>query len=71
VAVLAGAGIAWQQAVNGVLAVGVAAAIVPITGVLVLGLAAVAGQLVGALLLDLSCRPDQVRSRSPRSSARR
>lgn len=37
----------------GVFAVGVAAAIVPITGVLLLGLAAVAGQLVGALLLDL------------------
>jgi len=37
----------------GVLAVGVAAVIVPITGVLLLGLAAVAGQLVGALLLDL------------------
>jgi transporter family-2 protein len=37
----------------GVLFVGVAAAIVPITGVLLLGLGAVAGQLLGALLLDL------------------
>lgn len=37
----------------GVLAVGVAAAIVPITGVLLLGLGTVAGQLIGALLLDL------------------
>ncbi|MGH3871675.1 MAG: DMT family transporter [Pseudonocardiaceae bacterium] len=37
----------------GVLFVGAAAAIVPITGVLLLGLGAVAGQLVGALLLDL------------------
>ncbi|MGH3834252.1 MAG: DMT family transporter [Pseudonocardiaceae bacterium] len=37
----------------GVLFIGAAAAIVPITGVLLLGLGAVAGQLVGALLLDL------------------
>ena len=37
----------------GVLFVGVAAAIVPITGVLLLSLGAVAGQLVGALFLDL------------------
>ncbi len=37
----------------GVLFVGAAAAIVPITGVLLLGLGTVAGQLVGALLLDL------------------
>jgi transporter family-2 protein len=37
----------------GVLAVGVAAAIVPITGVLLLGLGAVAGQVIGALLLDV------------------
>jgi transporter family-2 protein len=37
----------------GVLFIGVAAAIVPITGVLLLGLGAVAGQLVGAVLLDL------------------
>lgn len=37
----------------GVLAVGVAAAIVPITGVLLLGLGAVAGQLIGALLIDV------------------
>ncbi|MGH3673552.1 MAG: DMT family transporter [Pseudonocardiaceae bacterium] len=37
----------------GVLFVGVAAAIVPVTGVLLLGLGAVAGQLLGALLLDL------------------
>ncbi|MGH4015066.1 MAG: DMT family transporter [Pseudonocardiaceae bacterium] len=37
----------------GVLFIGTAAAIVPITGVLLLGLGTVAGQLVGALLLDL------------------
>jgi transporter family-2 protein len=37
----------------GVLAVGVAAAVVPITGVLLLALGVVAGQLIGALLLDL------------------
>lgn len=37
----------------GVLGVGLAAAIVPITGVLLLGLGVVAGQLVGALLLDV------------------
>jgi transporter family-2 protein len=37
----------------GVLFIGVAAVIVPITGVLLLGLGTVAGQLVGALLLDL------------------
>lgn len=37
----------------GVLFIGAAAAIVPITGVLLLGLGAVAGQLVGAVLLDL------------------
>lgn len=37
----------------GVLFVGVAVAIVPVTGVLLLGLGAVAGQLLGALLLDL------------------
>jgi transporter family-2 protein len=37
----------------GVLFIGAAAAIVPITGVLLLGLGTVAGQLVGALLLDL------------------
>ena len=37
----------------GVLFIGAAAAIVPITGVLLLGLGAVAGQLLGALLLDL------------------
>ncbi|MGH3796157.1 MAG: DMT family transporter [Pseudonocardiaceae bacterium] len=36
----------------GVLIIGAAAVIVPITGVLLLGLGAVAGQLVGALLLD-------------------
>jgi transporter family-2 protein len=36
----------------GVVAVGVSAAIVPITGVLLLGVGAVAGQLVGGLLLD-------------------
>ncbi|MGH3897274.1 MAG: DMT family transporter [Pseudonocardiaceae bacterium] len=39
--------------VLGVLFIGAAAAIVPITGVLLLGLGTVAGQLVGALLLDL------------------
>ena len=46
------------------LAVGAAAAIVPVTGVLLLGLAAVAGQLVGALLLDvfLPAGPSQVTS---------
>ncbi|HEY2765383.1 MAG TPA: DMT family transporter [Pseudonocardiaceae bacterium] len=37
----------------GVLVIGGAAAVVPITGVLLLGLGTVAGQLVGALLLDL------------------
>jgi bacterial/archaeal transporter family-2 protein len=37
----------------GVLFIGVAAVIVPITGVLLLGLGTVAGQLVGALLLDV------------------
>ncbi len=37
----------------GVLFIGAAAAIVPITGVLLLGLGTVAGQLVGAVLLDL------------------
>jgi bacterial/archaeal transporter family-2 protein len=37
----------------GVLFIGVAAAIVPITGVLLLGLGTVAGQLIGALVLDL------------------
>lgn len=37
----------------GVLAVSVAAVVVPITGVLLLGLGAVAGQLIGGLLLDL------------------
>lgn len=37
----------------GVLFIGAAAVIVPITGVLLLGLGTVAGQLVGALLLDL------------------
>jgi transporter family-2 protein len=37
----------------GVLFIGAAAAIVPITGVLLLGLGSVAGQLVGAVLLDL------------------
>ncbi|MGH3916765.1 MAG: DMT family transporter [Pseudonocardiaceae bacterium] len=37
----------------GMLFIGAAAAIVPITGVLLLGLGAVAGQLIGALLLDL------------------
>ncbi|HKR50014.1 MAG TPA: DMT family transporter [Pseudonocardiaceae bacterium] len=37
----------------GVLFVGAAAAIVPITGVLLLGLGAMAGQLVGAVVLDL------------------
>jgi bacterial/archaeal transporter family-2 protein len=39
--------------VLGVLFIGAAAAIVPITGVLLLGLGTVAGQLIGALLLDL------------------
>ncbi len=37
----------------GVLFIGAAAVIVPITGVLLLGLGTVAGQLIGALLLDL------------------
>lgn len=37
----------------GVLFIGAAAAVVPITGVLLLGLGTVAGQLVGAVLLDL------------------
>ncbi len=37
----------------GVLFIGAAAAIVPITGVLLLGLGTVAGQLLGALVLDL------------------
>ena len=37
----------------GVLFIGAAAAIVPITGVLLLGLGTVAGQLIGAVLLDL------------------
>jgi bacterial/archaeal transporter family-2 protein len=37
----------------GVLFIGAAAAIVPVTGVLVLGLGTVAGQLIGALLVDL------------------
>ncbi|MFN2495595.1 MAG: DMT family transporter [Pseudonocardiaceae bacterium] len=37
----------------GVLFIGTATAIVPVTGVLLLGLGTVAGQLVGALLLDL------------------
>lgn len=37
----------------GVLFIGTAAVIVPITGVLLLGLGTVAGQLVGAVLLDL------------------
>lgn len=37
----------------GVLFIGAAAAVVPITGVLLLGLGTVAGQLVGALLIDL------------------
>lgn len=37
----------------GVLFIGAAAAVVPITGVLLLGLGTVAGQVVGALLLDL------------------
>jgi bacterial/archaeal transporter family-2 protein len=37
----------------GVLFIGTAAVIVPITGVLLLGLGTVAGQLIGALLLDL------------------
>lgn len=37
----------------GVLFIGAAAVIVPITGVLLLGLGAVAGQLVGAVLLDV------------------
>lgn len=48
----------------GVLAVGVAAAIVPITGVLLLGLGAVAGQLIGALLIDvfLPAGPSQLTS---------
>jgi transporter family-2 protein len=48
-------GVAWLYLGGplGVLFVGVAAAIVPITGVLLLGLGAVAGQLLGALLLDL------------------
>ncbi len=37
----------------GMLFIGAAAAVVPITGVLLLGLGTVAGQLIGALLLDL------------------
>lgn len=37
----------------GVLFIGAAAAVVPITGVLLLGLGTVAGQLVGAVLLDV------------------
>lgn len=37
----------------GVLFIGAAAAVVPVTGVLLLGLGTVAGQLVGALLLDV------------------
>jgi len=37
----------------GVLFIGAAAAVVPVTGVLLLGLGSVAGQLVGAVLLDL------------------
>lgn len=37
----------------GVLFIGTAAALVPITGVLLLGLGTIAGQLIGAVLLDL------------------
>lgn len=37
----------------GVLFIGTAAAVVPITGVLLLGLGTIAGQLIGAVLLDL------------------